>query len=306
MKVFNRYEGNPILKPVKESQWEALMVYNCGAIYEGGKIHLIYRAQGEKGGISRFGYAVSKDGFSIDERSSIPIFEPDSKNEFETCGVEDPRVTRLDNRIYICYSAIGELDRMTSYRKVIQVGMASIEVDDFLDKRWHWSKRSYPLPRVDNKNACLLPEKIGDRYVMYHRIPPHIWISYSDDLEYWYDLSIVMSPQEDWEYFKIGLGAPPIKTEKGWLFLYHAVDSKLRYRIGLAFMDIEDPSKVIWRSKEPVLEPETEYEVEGVVPNVVYTCGTVLIDDTFFLYYGGADTVICVAITKLSSLLKAI
>lgn len=306
MKIFNRYAGNPILKPIKEHPWEALMVYNCGAIYEAGKVHLVYRAQGEKGGVSKFGYAVSRDGFHIDERTTEPIFEPDPGNEFEICGVEDTRLTKLGDRIYMCYSAIGELERMTSYRRIIQVGMTSIGVSDFLNQRWHWGKRIYPLPRVDNKNACLLPEKIGGRYVMFHRIPPHIWVSYSDNLEEWYDLKIVMAPKEDWEYFKVGLGATPIKTNKGWLFIYHAVDNKLIYRLGFAILDIKDPSKVIWRSKEPVLEPEEKYELEGVVPNVVYTCGAVLIGDTVFLYYGGADTVICVATASLSELLRTI
>lgn len=306
MEIFKRYEFNPILKPIKEHSWEALMVYNCGAIYEAGKVHLIYRAQGEKGGVSKFGYARSNDGFHIDERIAEPIFESEPGSEFESCGVEDARLTKLGDSIYVCYSAIGELERMTSYRKTIQVGMTSIRVSDFLSYRWNWGKRIYPLPRVDNKNACLLPEKIGGKYVMYHRIPPHIWVAYSDNLETWYDLKIVMTPKEDWEYFKVGLGATPIKTEKGWLFIYHAVDNKLFYRLGIAMLDIIDPSKVIWRSKEPVLEPSAQYEVEGVVPNVVYTCGAIVIDDTIFLYYGGADTVICVATASLSKFLRKI
>ena len=304
MKIFDRYKNNPILTPIKEHSWEAFMVYNCGAIYEAGKVHLIYRAQGEKGGVSRFGYASSKDGFHIDERLSEPIYAPLPGNEFELYGCEDPRLTLLGDRIYMCYSAIGELSCMTSYAKTIQVGMTSISVSDFLSHRWNWSSRIYPLPRVDNKNACLLPEKVGGKYVMYHRLPPHIWISYADDLEHWYDLKILMSPQNEWEYFKVGLGPSPIKTERGWLFIYHGVDNKLRYRLGLAFLDLNNPSKVIWRSSEPILEPEEEFEKKGVIPNVVYSCGAVAIGDMLFIYYGAADTVICVATTKLSTILS--
>lgn len=276
------------------------MVYNCGVMYEEGKVHIIYRAQGEKGGISRFGYAASKDGFHIDERLAEPIFEPEPGNEFESRGCEDPRLTKIGEHLYMCYSAIGRILRMTSYSNTIQVGITSIKISDFLKHRWNWSKRVYPFPRVDNKNACIFPEKIKGKFVMYHRIPPHIWVAYSDDLENWYDLKIVMSPKEDWEYFKLGIGAPPIKTDKGWLFIYHAVDSKLHYRLGLALIDIKNPEKVIWRSKKPLFEPEEEYELKGVIPNVVYSCGAVIIGDTLFLYYGGADTVICVATATLN------
>jgi len=301
--MLKRYKGNPILKPIKEHPWESLMVYNCASVYEGGKVHIIYRAQGEKGGTSRFGYAASKDGFHMDERLPEPIFEPDPGNEFESCGCEDPRLTLIGERIYMCYSAIGEIPRMQKYSRTIQVGMTSIKVADFLNRRWNWAKRVYPFPRVDNKNACLFPEKIGGKFVMYHRIPPHIWVAYSDNLENWYGLKIVMSPKEDWEYFKLGVGASPIKTEKGWLFIYHAVDSELHYRLGLALIESENPGEIIWRSKNPILEPEKEYELKGVVPNVVYTCGAVVIGDTLFVYYGGADTVICVATAKVSELL---
>ena len=113
-----------------------------------------------------------------------------------------------------------------------------------------------------------------------------------------------MSPEFDWEYFKIGGGAPPIKTEKGWLLIYHGVDAQMRYRLGVALLDLKDPGKVIARYNKPFFEPETEYEINGVVPNVTFTCGAVTIDDTLYLYYGGADTVIGVATAKIKDVLK--
>jgi len=299
--MLKRYGGNPILKPIREHPWESLMVYNCAAVYENSKVHIVYRAQGEKGGISRFGYAVSNDGFHIDKRLDEPIFEP--RNEFESCGCEDPRLTKIGERLYMCYSAIGRMPRMTRYSGTIQVGITSIKVSDFLRHQWNWGRRGYPFPRVDNKNACIFPEKINGKFVMYHRIPPHIWIAYSDDLESWYDLKIVMSPIEDWEYFKLGSGPPPIKTNDGWLYIYHAVDCNLHYRLGLALIDLKNPKKVLKRSRKPLLQPEEDYELYGVVPNVVFSCGAVVIGDTLFLYYGGADTVICVATAKVPELL---
>jgi len=301
--MLKRYEGNPILRPIREHSWESLMVYNCAAVYEGGKVHIVYRAQGEKGGKSKLGYAVSNDGFHIDERLEEPIFEPEPNNEFESYGCEDPRLTKIGEHLYVCYSAIGRMPRMTRYSGTIQIGITSIKVSDFLRHQWNWGRRVYPFPRVDNKNACIFPEKINGKFVMYHRIPPHIWIAYSDDLESWYDLKIVMSPIEDWEYFKLGSGPPPIKTNDGWLYIYHAVDCNLHYRLGLALIDLKNPKKVLKRSRKPLLQPEEDYELYGVVPNVVFSCGAVVIGDTLFLYYGGADTVICVATAKVPELL---
>ena len=109
----------------------------------------------------------------------------------------------------MCYSAIGKISRMKNYSRSIQIGTTSISTSDFLVHKWNWSRRLYPFPRVDNKNACIFPEKIKGNFVMYHRIPPHIWVAYSDDLEHWYDLKIVMSPKENWEYLKLGVGASP-------------------------------------------------------------------------------------------------
>lgn len=302
--VLNRFKGNPILAPKEENPWESVMVYNCAAIYEGGKVHILYRAQGSKGGVSRIGYASSKDGFHIDQRLDKPIFGPDPASDLESLGIEDPRLTRIDDRIYLNYSAYGTSMGMVFPLKRVQIGITSILVNDFLNKKWNWSKRQYPFYMVDNKNSFFFPEKFNGKYVLVHRIPPHMWIAYSDDMQNWENQKIILSPKFEWEYFKIGGGAPPIKTDKGWILVYHGVDKQMQYRLGLALLDLEDPGKVLARYEKPFLEPETDYEICGVVPNVTFTCGVVAIDDTLFVYYGGADTVICVATAKIKDVLS--
>lgn len=298
--MLKRYKGNPILKPKRENAWESYMVYNSAVLYEDGRFHILYRAQGLKTGTSRFGYATSEDGFRIDDRLDEPIFMPDPLNDLE-CTVEDPRLVRIDDTIYLTYTAVGNVPRVGW--KSIQIAMTSIKADDFLAQRWKWGRRTYPFPGVDNKHFCLFPEKIGGKWVMYHRIPPHIWVAYSDDLVHWRDSNIVMSPIEGWEYLKIGGGAPPIKLKEGWLVIYHGVDDHVHYRLGVALIDRKDPVKVLMRSKSPLLEPVEWYELHGAVPNIVFTCGAVVVDDILYIYYAGADTVVCVATARVEEIL---
>ena len=302
--LLKRYEKNPILKPKENSTWESLMVFNTAAIYLNEKVHLLYRARAVVGGVSRIGYASSKDGFNIDERAEKPVFTPDPANDFECMGVEDPRITKIGDEIYMIYTAYGKFPGMNRAIGSIQIGLTSISVSDFLDKKWNWKKRIYPLYGVDNKDCVIFPEKIKGKFVIYHRIPPHIWIAYSDDLKNWYNHNIIMSPRQGWEYFKVGGSATPIKTEKGWLIIYHGVDSKHCYRLGLAMVDLEDPSKILFRDEKPLLEPKEKYETEGDVPNVVFSDGAIIRDGKLFVYYGGADTSINVATADLNKVLS--
>jgi predicted GH43/DUF377 family glycosyl hydrolase len=300
--MLKRFKENPILSPITTHPWESYMAYNAAVLYEEGKFHIVYRAQGVKTGTSRFGYASTKDGFHIDSRLEEPIFLPDPLNDLERT-VEDPRLVKIEDKIYLSYTAVGNIPRVGWGS--IQIAMTSINADDFLAHRWNWGKRIYPFPGVDNKHICLFPEKINSKWVMYHRIPPHIWVAYSDDLVNWKNCSIVMQPQEEWEYLKIGGGAPPIKLDEGWLVIYHAVDANIHYRLGAALIDLNNPEKVIARTKKPILQPEEEYERKGAVPNVVFTCGASVVDDTLFLFYAGADTVVCVATCKVKELLDS-
>ena len=299
-----RYEKNPILSPIEQHEWEARTVFNPGVVYLDGEVHILYRAQ-NKEGISKIGYARSKDGFNIIERLSEPVYGP-REGDIDKYGTEDPRLSIVGDRIFMSYTAYGEVPEMeVKVSKSIQIAITSIKIEDFLEKRWDkFSKPFYPFPGVENKGAVIFPEKFGDYYVMYHRILPHIWIARSKDLINWSYMEIIMSPQFDWEYYKIGPGAPPIKTPYGWLFIYHGVDRKKVYRLSYAVIHPEDPTKIIYRHPEPILEPEKEFELHGDVPNVVYTCGAVLIDGTVYVYYGGADKHICVATAELDEFLK--
>jgi predicted GH43/DUF377 family glycosyl hydrolase len=305
--MLERCEGNPILEPIEGHPWESSMVFNCAAIYEGGKVHIVYRGVGNDD-VSKFGYASSSDGYRIDERLDEPVFEPEAGNAFEADGCEDPRLIKIDNKIFMTYTAVGLVPEVAveSWRapKSIQIGLTSISLEGFLNHRWRWSERSYPLYRILNKDCLLFPEKLGGKYVMYHRIQPYIWVAYSYNLKDWFDHRIVMKPEQEWEYYKIGGGAPPIKTEKGWLLIYHGVDKNWYYRLGLAVVDLNDPQKTRYRHKSPILEPIEPYEKHGKVRDVTFTCGAVLLDDTIFVYYGAADTRVCVATMKLDDVLS--
>lgn len=291
--MLEKFEGNPILGPIPEHSWESKCVFNCASFYDEGQVHIVYRAMGDDN-ISRLGYAMSKDGFHIDERLPQPIFSP--ANELEAKGCEDPRITKIGEEYFMFYTAYGE--------KATQIGQVSIKVDDFLNRRWDWGKRVYPFPGVNNKDVVIFPEKINDRWVVYHRISPHIWVSYSRDLFHWRDSNIVMMPRgNSWEKLKIGGGAPPVKTPRGWLFIYHGVDETKVYRLGFALVALDDPEEIIYRSKEPILEPTEEFERVGDVPNVVFTCGAFVKGGRLFVHYGGADTVICVATQRLDEIL---
>ena len=131
-----------------------------------------------------------------------------------------------------------------------------------------------------------------------------IFYSESPDLIYWGKHRHVMAPTLGWQSTKIGAGPTPIETNIGWLLIYHAVDNKMYYRLGLAFLDLNDPTKVIYRHPEPILEPEEEFEKTGDVSNVTFTCGAVVKDETLFIYYGAADTVICVATADMKDVLR--
>lgn len=283
-----RYHGNPILAPIPAHEWESRTVFNCGVAQTRNQVILIYRAQGIGSDISRLGYATSRDGFTF-ERFRYPVFEPEA--DMEAWGVEDPRLTWLDGRWQMVYTAWSPLG--------IQVARAS--TSDFLV----WERHGIVLPGPDNKDAAIFPDKVNGRYVMFHRIPPDIWLAYSDDMVHWGDYRKIMEPRPgSWDNLKIGAGGPPIRTEHGWLCIYHGVDSEKVYRLGVALLDLEDPTRVIGRPDEPILEPEEPWELEGDVPNVVFTCGTAEIDNRYFVYYGGGDKVIAVATANRDDLLE--
>ncbi len=306
--IFKKYSDNPIISPIPEHTWESKFTLNPAAIYGDEKIHILYRAQGNDN-TSTIGYAVSTDGVHIDHRLSEPIYIPREKFEQKIyedsfSGCEDPRLTRLNEKIYMCYTAYDGVNPT-------RVAFTNILTSDFIKNNWNWST---PIlispPGVNDKNTCLLSQKIKSKYVFLHRLKNSIWIDYVDSLEFkdnkWLQGEILIEPNEDsWDSEKIGIGPPPIKTSEGWLLIYHGL-SKYdgRYRLGVALLEDENPTKVLSRLTYPVLEPVEPYEHQGLRPGTVFACGAVLKDDELFIYYGGADQFVCVASTKLEVLLK--
>ena len=330
--VLERFEGNPILEPDLRHWWESKATFNPGAIYESGKVHILYRAIGDSD-ISVFGYASSVDGFHIDERLPEPAYVP--REPFEGAGLlystpsyhqssympeeygesyvsgggwggcEDPRLTKIDDTAYMTYVAF---DGYSPPRGAL----TSIHIDDFLAHNWRWKKPVLiSAPGVVDKNACILPERINGKYVIFHRIYPHILIDFVDDLDFdgatrWLKGEFKIPPRAShWDSRKIGVGTPPIKTKEGWLLICQGVGERDpgRYKIGAMLLDLEAPTRVLSRSEEPILEPQAWYENEGWKSGVVYPCGAVVIEGRLLVYYGGADKVACVASVKLDELL---
>ncbi|MFC1947646.1 glycosidase [Chloroflexota bacterium] len=308
-----RYDGNPILKPIKEHSWESRYVLNPGAIRLDGKVFLVYRAFGQDK-ISRLGLAVSEDGFNFTERLDKPIFEPHNKNEEKGC--EDARLTIIGDRIYMLYTAYSNV--------VAQIGMASIHVNDFINYNWKgWERHGMVFPGFSNKDGVLFPKQFNDKYIMLHRVDPHIWITSS------LHMSCPWPRKEHrilagstygmmWDGKKIGGGTQPIETKYGWLLITHGVDYFRFYRLGILLLDLTDPTVIIYRSPNAILEPTEKYEEGEVgsdwVPNVVFTCGAVPrhngkevldADDELLVYYGAADSVIGVATARVGDLIPS-
>jgi predicted GH43/DUF377 family glycosyl hydrolase len=159
-----------------------------------------------------------------------------------------------------------------------------------------------------NKNAVIFPEKVNGKYVVFHRVFPNVLVDFVDDLKFddYLKGQYVITPRKNhWDSKKIGAGAPPIKTKDGWLFIYQSVghQDSSRYKIGAMVLDINDPTKVLYRCNEPLIAPDMPYENEGHKAGVVYPCGAVVKDDNLFVYYGGADTVVCAASENLDKFL---
>jgi len=303
-----RFEKNPIIVPMDEHSWESRATFNPGAIYEGGKVHLFYRAMSDEN-TSVFGYAASFDGVHFTERSPGPAYVPRADFEMKhipdgNSGCEDPRLTKLDDRVYMCYTAYDGNDPP-------RVALSSILTADLIAKKWNWAP---PVlispPGLDDKDAALFPRKIGGKYFFLHRLGSDIWIDSVDSFDFdgkdkFLGGKILMRPRDTaWDSKRIGISSPPIETPHGWLLLYHGISKRTsHYSIRAALLDLNDPTKVLYRTEDSILDPKMSYEKEGIVSNVVFPCGTVVIREELFVYYGGADKVTCVATIALKDLL---
>lgn len=284
-----RHLPNPILKPNPLNAWEALNVFNPGVIYYNGLFHLFYRAQGVDY-VSRIGYAVSADGVHFN-RLQQPVLSP--QGEWETRGVEDPRITYLaeEGRFIMAYTAFSPLGITPMFAESTNLIA--------------WRRIGPLITGEDNKDHVLFPRKIGGRYVSFHRRPPAIWMAFSDDLQTWSDLQIVMEPRPDhWDSKRVGGGGVPIETEHGWLVLYHGYNLDHVYRLGVCLLDLADPTRVIARAQDFIMEPQETWELKGDVPNVVFSAANPVIEGTVYVYYGAADRVIGLATCTLHELLQ--
>ena len=315
-----RAPQNPIIEP-RNYPWESKATLNPSAIIENEKIHLIYRAIGDNDS-SVLGYASSYDGYNISERSPNSIYSrPNnfSKPDFSTSsidyisgggwngGCEDPRLTLMGDTVYMIYTAF---DGWSSVR----ITLTSIKLNDFKQKRWNW-KKGVPIspPNEIHKNWVIFPEKINGKFAILHSFYPKILIDYFTSLDELDGRKFIQSNNtrpvdysRTWDSLFRGIGPSPIKTDIGWLVLYHAMNHRNsdRYRMGAIILDLKNPTKILYRSESPILEPEEYYENNGYKWGVIYSCGAVVKKGNLFVYYGGADKVIGVASIKLADLLN--
>lgn len=297
--LVTRCKNNPIL--TKENvPYPVATVHNAGVIKYNNKYIMLFRSH-LFNGRSIIGIAESEDGYDFKVRPE-PFLVPSSDSDFgeyEEYGVEDVRISQIDDDFLLTYSAYS--------RHGVRIGLARTK--DFMTV-----ERISLITQSDLRNVVIFPQKINGKYVRLDR--PHseiskwsIWISYSPDLVHWGDSKVIIKPETyHWDEMKIGPGATPIKTDKGWLNIYHGVFETMAgavYRLGVALHDLDDPSKIIGISDEWILQPEDPWEITGYVSNVVFTCGAVPEEDgTVKIYWGGADSVMCVGNAKIDDLVE--
>lgn len=242
--------------------------------------------------MSHLRIAKSRDGihFTVDDKPSIMPY-----GKMEKWGIEDPRITRIEDTYYITYTSVSELG----------AGTSMLTTRDF---KTFERKGMIFLP--ENKDTALFPQRIQGKYYCLNRpVPfeigyPDIWMAVSDDLIHWGEYQHLAGITSDgWESGRIGGGTPPILTDKGWLMIYHAADQNKKYCLGAMLLDKENPTKVIGKTQHPFLTPEESYEVEGFFGNVVFTCGCTREKGILNIYYGAADDKIARAVISVDELL---
>jgi predicted GH43/DUF377 family glycosyl hydrolase len=326
---FQRHVANPLLQPGRY-EFEQQAVFNPAAIHDGEKTHLFYRAIGNDG-VSRIGYANSKNGVTIDERLPYPVFAlegPDphlaaqrrayaEKNHPALVasggswgGTEDPRAVVIDDRAYLSFSAFHNWDS-------VRIAVTSIALSDLKEKRWKWTPPAFLSPQTQvHKNWVLFPEKVKGQFALLHSVSPTVEIAYRDDLNAIGKTEAPIEVRQGartqgrkgyWDNWVRGAAAPPLATAFGWLLFYHATDRNEHsheYQVGAMLLDKNDPSKVIARAPAPILSPHASYETSGAKPGIVYVCGATAHNDLLTVYYGAADNFVCAASTSLSEFLS--
>lgn len=295
--LLHRWEGNPAIT-IEDVPFRANTVFNGTPMVTENGVFLLLRVEGQQG-YSFFALARSSDGlrFKLDEKPVMMPAKSGPYAKYESKGIEDPRATVVDGTCYIMYTAVGQWGPR----------IAIARTEDYVNY-----ERMGIVSEPGNKDGVLFPRKIDGRYARLDRPigigRGSIWLSYSPDLLNWGDSEVVISPRAGyWDDFRIGASVPPIETEKGWLEIYHGVKMTSAgpiYRMGTVLLDLDDPSKVIKRSAMPILSPREDYERIGDVYNVCFGCGALVNEKgNMKVYYGAADTSICVALCSMEELL---
>lgn len=319
-----------VLLKKTDHEFENEGVLNPAVIVENDEIHLFYRAV-RQGNHSTIGYCRLSGPLTVSERLDYPVLFPE--NVYDSHGVEDPRIVKIDDTFYLSYTsydgyqAMGSLAISKDLKHFEKKGIIVPEVNyrDFRDWVQLSGKVNLKYFRFDqcslilwDKNVIFFPRKINGKIAFMHRIRPGIQLVLIDALEeltpaFWKDYflnfrsNILLDPKEKHETSYIGGGCPPIETEKGWLLIYHSVRDTIEgfvYVASAALLDLDDPRKEIARLPYPLFEPEYDWEQEGYINNVCFPTGTVLSGDTLYIYYGAADEQIAVASVSLEALLN--
>lgn len=245
--------------------------------------------------LSHLRLAESADGrnFTVHPRPTLT-----GRGSLETFGIEDCRVNSVEDIFYLTYSAVSP--------NGVGAGMRST-------RDWKaFTDHGMILP-PHNKDVAIFSEKIGGHYYLLHRPSGcgiggnFIWLASSPDLQHWGNHRCIARTRKGcWDSERIGAGAAPIRTDQGWLEIYHGADDKSRYCLGALLLDLNDPSKVLARSREPIMEPLETYEQKGFFGNCVFTNGHVVDGDALTIYYGASDTVICGAEFSIDAVLRTL
>jgi len=293
MVKLTRYEGNPILTPVPEHSFEARNTSNPGATVYDDKVYILYRAGSDQKRwavksdypVTYLGLAISRDGFHIDERRDRPVLGPEPRDGFGEHGIQDARITKIGDTYYLVSATVSRWDD----RLILHT------TKDFET----FARVGFIQPEIAQRTAGMFPQKFGDDYCFLLRPEPNMWISYTPDFKTWHDTQLIWDVKpHSWYGRKLGMSCPPIRQNDAWLLFVHGKDDTERgvYRLGVMWLDLEDPSKILHFQEEPMFEPEADYEIsEGIYPYCTYACGAVERDGRYLVYYGAADHVACVA-----------
>ncbi len=329
-----RYSEDPILAPNPDNDWENLVTANPAAWLdeETGKVQMLYRASGnDREHVVHLGLAESEDGFNFTRVSDTPAMSPLPGTVDGGC-IEDPRLVKIDGWYYLTYASrpfpngqywYGGEDR---YHCPPHDGLPMpfninniVSCLAFSKDLRNWIRGGIITnPEHHDHDVILFPEKINGRYYYLNRPDlfgpeygcevPSIWLCDTDNPLRLQNPRVLAVPQYDWEGRKVGANNPPLKTEHGWLVIYHGVGLDKYYRLGALLLDLENPDKVIARTREPIFEPEAWYELEGHhnYKGVVFPCGNVVKDGNLIVYYGGADKYIGAAYCNMDEFMSSL